>query len=101
MPAGDYEVRSYSNGLALFYQLAGSHEATSSITFNVGNSRSDTEGKLTFHRYGTQYFLTQISRGNGNLISGLSRSRAERELMKVAQSRPVETVTVATLRVGR
>jgi hypothetical protein len=98
LPAGTYTVVGLpAAGLVQVRQSSGAHE---SVYFNTIDSKMSAAGDqpaLAFRRYGNQYFLAEISRGDGNLVLGLPASRAERELIRTASS---HLVTLAALRIG-
>ncbi|MGA2720846.1 MAG: hypothetical protein ABSG79_00415 [Bryobacteraceae bacterium] len=62
-------------------ELAGSHVYYLQTSPNSSYT-GPQEPKLVFHRYGDQYFLSQIWTGSRSL--NFSTSRAERELKKTA-----------------
>ena len=81
MPAGDYTVKnSGSAGVLLISSDDASQHGLISTTSVESNSRS-TQTKLIFHRYGDQYFLSQVwVRGEASGRE-LPKTRAEKELM--------------------
>ena len=46
---------------------------------------SDGTPKLVFHKYGSKYFLSQVSRGFGSAPMQLPTSKQERELARELQ----------------
>jgi hypothetical protein len=81
MPAGDYTVKnSGSAGVLLISSDDASQHGLISTMSVESNSRS-TQTKLIFHRYGDQYFLSQVwVRGEASGRE-LPKTRAEKELM--------------------
>jgi hypothetical protein len=101
MPAGTYKVVGLP--VAGLVQVCQANDPHESVYFNAIDSKTsaaDAQPTLAFRRYGNQYFLAEISRGEGKLVLGLPVSRAERELAKTASSHPVQAVTLAAVRVG-
>ncbi len=95
MPAGEYTVSGPMTSVAIQVKhLEGAHESAFIPTIPGRNSARNNTATLTFHRYGNQVFLAQVSGGDGNPVRELSTSAAEREAMKIASSSPVETVTL-------
>jgi hypothetical protein len=98
MSAGTYTIAGLPvAGLVQVCQSDGTHE---SVYFNTIDSKMSAAGDqptLAFRRYGNQYFLAEISSGDGNLVLGLPPSRVERELVRTASS---HLVTLAAVRAG-
>ena len=107
MPAGQYTVSVRPVSGLLEIESEGAHRQTAfSATFQVGNSVSnqakcESQARLTFHRYGDQYFLVQISPAWGYPIRGLSMSPAEREAAKALSSGPRQAVSLAAFSARR
>lgn len=101
--AGDYRVgRINDQGDAI---LISSADATAQLVVltnpaGAANESENTVSKLVFHRYGSQYFLSQIwSPGSGRALLMSKRERAaQRELKAIAANRgssnPVYDVVV-------
>lgn len=68
-------------------------------TMPVRASETQEKAKLIFHKYGDQYFLSQIWTSGGNSGRELLMPRLERELAKNAIER--QTVILANGSVGR
>jgi len=98
MPAGEYAVSFDQNGPFVQIQSVGGRESVRTMTYHAADSVSSAQAKLTFHRYGNQYFLTQSSAGVGSAIRGMVTSRAEQEAVKTASSHSVQTVILAAVR---
>ncbi|MGO9241375.1 MAG: hypothetical protein ACLQBJ_11250 [Bryobacteraceae bacterium] len=100
LPAGEYEVvlGSNRNGLVEI-QSADGHSTLFTMTHGGAASASSEKPALVFHRYGNQYFLEQFSTGEGQApVLELPSTKAEREAVKIASSRQVETVTLVATR---
>ena len=97
-PAGEYFVemdRCLSNGNALGSSLVftkTSEKARYIVTAFPTSTLSQPQARMTFHRYGNRYFLTNVE--SSGLKSRLLPTRAEKEL--AAKTSPAETVSVAT-----
>lgn len=79
-PAGKYVITAQQAGSPVVL-LAGSHSYYLDF-YPTKSYTSPEEPKLVFHRYGDQYFLSQISTGSAS--RDLPMSRVERELTKTA-----------------
>jgi hypothetical protein len=72
------------------------------LTIPVVTNTPMSKGSLVFHRYGEEYFLSEIWPAGGLTGRELPKSRAERDLMRKAQDSGVaamnapqaETVTI-------
>lgn len=79
MPAGEYRIKSasaFSNGLII--QRADSAASTVRLSNGIQPSRSKTNARLVFHRYGSHYFLAEVWSGGENEGRALTKSRQER-----------------------
>jgi hypothetical protein len=64
-------------------------------TYGGQSSREPSRARLVFHRYGKQYFLSQIWNEGSTVAMQLPESRAERELKHLARNTvQPEVVTV-------
>lgn len=99
LPAGKYTVGVDAVDGAVQIQsdgnAGGKRKSLLAMTLPAGNAAGD-QPKLTFHRYGNQYFLARISPAAGFPIRGLSVTPAEREVARSA-SAALQTVTLAAL----
>ena len=85
LPQGSYNVS--TNGGTLF--IRGYNTGAFSLT-NGLESRSRSEARLVFHKYGDQYILRQVWTGAGSGRE-LPQPRVERSLAKGAQDGKVAT----------
>jgi hypothetical protein len=90
--AGEYHVRRMNDaGDAVLIGSADARAQLVVLTGRAGSAREDenTQSKLVFHRYGNQYFLSQIwTPGSGRELPMSKRERAiQRELKGVAANR--------------
>ena len=103
MPAGEYRIRSasaFSNGLII--QRADSAASTMRLSNGIQPSRSKTNARLVFHRYGSHYFLAEVWSGGENEGRALTKSRQERatesELAMLTKTkRAYEVVEIAAV----
>ena len=99
LPAGNYDLtRVDPIGSAL--QMA-SYDAKASVMFvsNVETSnRPSTKSKLVFHRYGNDYFLSEIWTAGDNRARKLSRSPEEAHWAMTQPQEKSEVTLYADLR---
>jgi hypothetical protein len=101
LPAGEYTVgpnrRDYHN--VWLVQRRDGHTSALFTTMPVRASETQEKAKLIFHKYGDQYFLSQIWTPGGNSGRELLMPRLERELAKNAIER--QTIVLANGSAGR
>jgi hypothetical protein len=97
VPAGEYLIQNLStSGLAMSIQSSDRKMVKVVLPNACESSQAQPKTKLVFHRYGDQYFLSQIWTAGNNRGSELPKSRRETE---VAMDYPTQNVVVvATLR---
>jgi hypothetical protein len=95
MPAGNYEIRSLSDRLLEVWNLDIQHGQMLMKQISVQDDNVHN-AKLVFHKYGDQYFLSQIWDGRSNSGVELAVSNREKE-ERIAQNglQEPETVVVA------
>jgi len=80
--AGEYLIgnanQDSDNGVMLIHSMKGSANAFR-LTIPVSTLAIKDETKLVFHRYGDQYFLSEVWLAGTNTGRMLSESRSERE----------------------
>ena len=95
LPAGEYTLKAMSNGQVLEMRNLDA-KITRLVLSNSCESRPASKTKLVFHRYGDQYFLSQIwtegiDRGHEIPISQrekeIARNSSAQEVVLVAQKR--------------
>jgi len=105
LPAGKYWVSraQLGNGDAVVQiRSTDGHQNITRLTIPVITANPMNDGSLVFHRYGEEYFLSEIWPAGGVTGRELPKSRAERELARKAQVNQiaamkgpeVETVTI-------
>jgi hypothetical protein len=96
MPAGNYQIIALSDRVLEVWNLDARHGQLLGKSMSVRSSKEQSP-KLVFHKYGDQYFLSQIWYGESDTGIGLAESKHEKEL-KIAGNRlsnAPETVIVA------
>ncbi|MGB7555468.1 MAG: hypothetical protein WBM04_13940 [Candidatus Korobacteraceae bacterium] len=96
MPAGNYQIIARSAQVLEVRSLDSQHGQLLIKQMAV-QSNKDQSPKLVFHKYGDQYFLTQIWYGDSRNGVGFAESKREKEISMAsndASSAP-ETVIVA------
>ena len=80
MPAGECTVllANENNSVLLVGSTVAKHWVYAPTTPNLGKKASDAA--LTFHRYGDQYFLTEVRVGNSRSIYTVKPTKLEKEL---------------------
>jgi len=106
LPAGKYCVSraQVSNGDAVVQiRSTDGHESITRLTIPVSMLNPAKDSSLVFHRYGDEYFLSEIWPAGGSTGRELPKSRAERDLARKAQDNVAElrapqfdTVTIRT-----
>lgn len=90
-PAGEYTVRNSGTAGVLLISGEDSSQRGLISTMGIEASKSSSQTKLIFNRYGDQYFLSQVwVRGEASGRE-LPRTRTEKELMAKAAS---DSVTI-------
>ena len=95
LPAGEYTVRPNRKDSANVWLLQSrdGHASTLFTTMPVQASKTQEEAKLVFHKYGEQYFLSQIWTLGDATGRELMTRRLEREVAKNAAER--QTIVLA------
>lgn len=102
LPAGDYKVgRALPGSADVVLAIASSDGHTVTITNAVQTLNPAQATTLIFHRYGDQYFLSQVWVAGSNTGRAIPKSREERELERQVQglakdnrTKAVETVCI-------
>jgi hypothetical protein len=107
LPAGKYligrAIQSNGDAIVQIRSIEG-HASITRLTIPRNILNPTRQGSLVFHRYGEEYFLSEIWPAGGLTGRVLPKSRAERELQRKAQDNgvaamqgpEVETVTIRT-----
>jgi hypothetical protein len=94
LPAGAYDVSDIArNGHTLLIK-ARDGSASTIVNSNSAIRMSGEKAKLVFHRYGSQYFLTEIWSQGSSLGNQLPKCSREKELAKELAMGHPETVEI-------
>jgi hypothetical protein len=96
MPAGNYSIIAVSDQVLEVWNLDSRHGQLLAKQMSVQSSK-DQGPKLVFHKYGDQYFLSQIWDGQSDTGIQLAESKREKEVKMAGNALPntPETVIVA------
>lgn len=101
MPAGQYDLN-WSFGQSKPVLLLSSYDRQAKMwvmTDHVLNAHGQgTEGRLVFHKYGEQYFLSEVWSFGSELGSALNKSKDEREVALHASLEPRSQVVLVARR---
>ncbi len=98
LPQGTYTVKLLETSQNVLV-VRGQDNNEAAVAISITVSTEDTEDnspKLIFHRYGDQYFLSQVWRGAGLVGKELLKSQQEREFLAQGISEP-ESVFILAL----
>ncbi len=98
LPQGTYTMK-LDNMLPNVLVIYGQDNNEGALALSITVSAKDTEDnspKLIFHRYGNEYFLSQVWRGAGQSGKELLKSQQEREHL-AKSSLEAEVVSIAAL----
>jgi hypothetical protein len=95
MPAGTYKVQNeLGTNLVMVYNV---QTGASVLAMGRRESPSKKTDKLIFHRYGSQYFLTEILGGKGSQAMDFPATRQEKELQVAhAPTKMGNTIEIAS-----
>jgi hypothetical protein len=97
LPAGEYVIQSIGTlGQSMAIESPDRHVITAFLPQQCESLQTPEKTTLVFHRYGSQYFLTQIWSAGNQRGKELPKSSREREVAMDYTSQDV--VVVATLR---
>lgn len=96
MPAGECTVllANENNSVLLVGSTVAKHWVYAPTTPNLGKKASDAA--LTFHRYGDQYFLTEVRVGNSRSIYTFKPTKLEKELRAQSVSETEEILLASS-----
>ena len=92
IPAGDYTVEKIVNGHLRMYTSDGKFSTSFLVIPKQGKTTAEV-GRISFHRYGTEYFLASISMAGQNTGWEVLQGKLESELAK-KKTGAVETATL-------
>ena len=93
MPAGEYSIvlRSDLSGVAQLV-ATDAKESAFALGYGIGGGKDQEDSRLTFNKYGNQYFLAEIWRQGSSTGLGFQKSRTEREVSQTASARQTFTL---------
>jgi len=101
LPAGDYHVRSITRGAdVLTIQNDKTLKSIGRFTMHIRPNDKDTRVRLVFHRYGDQYFLSEVwggYEGSGRQLVESKRERAAKRSAGTLAAVRYETVEVVAI----
>ena len=103
LPAGEYRVEKMdSNNAVLLIRCTEPRKAIMVTTIATGGGKQQEQSKLVFHRYGEQYFLSQVWNAGYNIGRELRISHPEKETRLLAKlEKHDEVVLVASASLNR
>ncbi len=93
MPAGNYQIIAVSDRVLEVWNLGAQHGQL--LAKQISVQSKDQSPKLVFHKYGDQYFLSQIWDGQNDTGIQLAESKREKEVKMAGLTSASETVIVA------
>ena len=101
LPAGDYHVRSVTQGAdVLQIQNDDTLQSIGRFTMRIRPNDKDTRVRLVFHRYGDQYFLSEVwggYEGSGRQLVESKKERTARKSSGAVAAVRYETVEIAAV----
>ncbi len=95
LPAGEYRVEKAAQGsLVLLIRRMDGNESMFVSSFAASSSSPQTQSKLIFHRYGNQYFLSQVWVAGYTQGRQLRESAKEKEQELAASNATPEKITI-------
>ena len=96
LPAGDYTVETVNSTGTLVVRSEAGSGAVSAMAMSGASANMGAMGQvaLVFHRYGDQYFLSQVWDGTHAAGRTIPVSHSEREVSKRASTRQPENVVI-------
>jgi hypothetical protein len=95
LPAGTYTIKAESPGMIVIRNMSKPFSALSLVT--PGDAKATKGGKLTFHKYGGQYFLSEVTCPAADLSSKIPSSKLEKRAQLLqASNHETSQIYVAT-----
>ena len=101
LPAGEYWINRAQQGngdTVVQIRSTDGHANIARLTIPINTYKPVKKGTLVFHRYGEEYFLSEIWPAGGLTGRELPKSNAERELARKAQDKGI--AAMITIRVS-
>ena len=95
MPHGAYLVNETPNNVVAWI-MATEQEATKAVTtISILGTKREEPARLVFHRYGEDYFLEEIWKGDSSAGRYLPRSAREKEMARGGAGHALAVIQVA------
>ena len=91
LPAGTYVIRASDSGSHILSVRERSHGASIITLASPGDSTGVKNNVLVFHRYGDQYFLSEIRTQDSSMNYGFSTSKAEKKAQTLTEEAKLPT----------
>jgi len=88
LPAGQYWIGRAQNSIGdtvVQFQSTDLHSVANRFTVPIITFKSKKRGELVFHRYGEQYFLSEVWPSGGGTGRAFLKTRTERDLARSAR----------------
>jgi hypothetical protein len=95
LPAGKYSVgraQEMSGDTVLQVRSTDGHSTANRFSIPIVSVKTKNRGELVFHRYGDQYFLSEIWPAGGGTGRAFLKTRTERDLERNARENGVAAV---------
>jgi len=95
LPAGKYWIsraQESSGDTVVQVQSVDGHSVANRFSIPIVTFKTKNRGELRFHRYGDQYFLSEVWPGGGGTGRGFLKTHAERELARAARDNGIAAV---------
>lgn len=95
LPAGKYRVSRAHESIGdtvVQIQSADGHSVANRFSIPIVTFKTKKQGELVFHRYGEQYFLSEVWPAGGGTGRAFLKTRAERELARSARENGIAAV---------
>ena len=102
LPAGQYWIgraQSSIGDTVVQFQSTDLHSVANRFTVPIITFKSKKRGELVFHRYGEQYFLSEVWPSGGGTGRAFLKTRTERELARSASQNGIAAVKSPTLEI--
>lgn len=96
LPAGTYVIKPLTNDVVEVHGWKGKTLVSTMILVKPTDQVGKNPNKLVFHRYGDQYFLSEIRGGLGEVVGTVTTSKLEQRVQKQrAASANQDNTTIA------
>jgi hypothetical protein len=95
LPAGKYWVSRAHESIGdtvVQFQSADGHSVANRFSIPIVTFKTKSRGELVFHRYGDQYFLSEVWPAGGGTGRAFLKTHAERELARSSRDNGIAAV---------